>query len=252
MDKALLITIAFIFLSTIVAAFIRGRKKDNCLKAFRDFMITLEDVNKKRIWGKLRVESTGLEFGYAEKHQDADGHVESSYILYKFEYGNMMALIRFHDELDEQGKAGREREIERVYHPGFWRRLGRKTMNVVKTIRDSIMEVSNVLLSQAKKVSPAGGLLTTQDKYVSQMKNELIGSVETAYEPIFERHIGHRVVAEFLRGDTQIELPGILKDYTSEFIELLDVEYPGEDGAAAKKADVVLPRKRTMIRHLAE
>ena len=43
----LFITIVFIVLSTFVGAFIKGRKKDKCLKAFRDCIITLEDVSGK-------------------------------------------------------------------------------------------------------------------------------------------------------------------------------------------------------------
>ena len=114
------------------------------------------------------------------------------------------------------------------------------------------MEVSNVLLAQAKKTTVAGGLLSTQDKYVSQMKNEVIGSVETAYEPLLERYIGHLVVAETLRGEKTVEIAGILKDYTSEFIELLDVDYWYNESDNKKKADIVLPRKRTVIRHCGE
>ena len=83
------ITILFIVLSTFVGAFIRGRKKDKCLKAFRGFIITLEDVGGKRIWGRLNVQATGMELIYTQPHNDPDGHIESSYILYKYEFGNI-------------------------------------------------------------------------------------------------------------------------------------------------------------------
>jgi hypothetical protein len=92
-ENALLITILFIFLSTVIAAFIRGRKKDKCLKAFDGFAVTLEDANSKYIWGTLRVEATGMELVYPQAHKDADGHIESSYMLYKYEYGNIAASV---------------------------------------------------------------------------------------------------------------------------------------------------------------
>jgi hypothetical protein len=114
------------------------------------------------------------------------------------------------------------------------------------------MEVSNVLLSQAKKTTGAGTLLKTQDKYVSQMKNQVIGSADTAYEPLLEKYIGHRVVAEFLHKDQSVEMTGVLKDYTAEFIEMLDVEYWTGKEDQRKKADIILLRKRAVIRHLAE
>jgi hypothetical protein len=246
------VTILFIVLSTFVGAFIKGRKKDKCLKAFRGFIITLEDVTGKRIWGRLDIEATGMELTYTQAHDDTDGHIESSYMLYKYEYGNISALIRYHDYLSEENLKRRNAELEKAYHPGGLRRAGRRTVNVFKTIRDSIMEVSNVLLSQAKKTTGAGTLLKTQDKYVSQMKNQVIGSADTAYEPLLEKYIGHRVVAEFLHKDQSVEMTGVLKDYTAEFIEMLDVEYWTGKEDQRKKADIILLRKRAVIRHLAE
>ena len=246
------ITILFIVLSTFVGAFIRGRKKDKCLKAFRGFIITLEDVGGKRIWGRLNVQATGMELIYTQPHNDPDGHIESSYILYKYEFGNISALIRFHDYLSEKNLKRREEELKKTYHPGWPHRTRRKIMNVFKTIRDSIMEVSNVLLSQAKKSTRAGGMLSAQDKYVSQMQNEVIGSVDTAYEPLLEKYIGLRVIAEFLYKDQPVELAGVLKDYTADFIELLDVNYWTGKENEQKKADVILPRKRAIIRHSGE
>ena len=246
------ITIIFIGLSTFVGAFIKGRKKDKCLKAFRGFIITLEDVSGKRIWGRLNIEATGMELTYTQAHDDTDGHIESSYMLYKYEYGNISALIRYHDYLSEENLKRRNAELEKTYHPGWLRRSGRKITNIFKTVRDSIMEVSNVLLSQAKKTTGAGAMLKTQDKYVSQMKNEMIGSADTAYEPLLEKYIGHHVIAEFLHKDQLVELTGVLKDYTAEFIELLDVKYWTGKEDVRKKADIILPRKRAIIRHLGE
>ena len=246
------ITILFIVLTTFVGAFIKGRQKDKCLKAFRDFIITLEDASGKRIWGRLRVEATGLELQYTQPHDDADGHLESSYMLYKYEYGNISALVRFHDYLTEENLKRRDAELAKTYHPSWWRRSRRKLVNVFKTIRASIMEVSNVLLSQAKKTTGAGGLLSTQDKYVSQMRNEVIGSVDTSYEPLLEKYIGHRVVTEFLHQEQPVELVGVLKDYTAEFLEILDVKYWTGNEDNRKKADIILPRKRAVVRHLAE
>ncbi|MHC5083134.1 MAG: hypothetical protein ACYTET_04260, partial [Planctomycetota bacterium] len=202
----MILTILFILLSTVVAAFIKGRSRDKCLKAFNKFTVTIEDVTGKYIWGKLRVESTGMELTYHKTNEDADGHIETSYMVYKYEYGNIGALVRYHEFLTGDNLKRRQVALEKTYHPGFFRRMRRKMMNMFKTIRDTIMEVSNVLMSQAKKTAGAGALLSTQDKYVSQMKNQVIGSVDTAYEPLLEKYIGHRVVAEFLHKDTPVEL----------------------------------------------
>ncbi len=246
------ITIIFIVLSTVVAAFIRRSSRDKCLKDFSETIVTLEQTTDKIIWGELNVENTGLEFIYPEKHEDKEGHDETSYILYKYEYPKIAALLRFHDQLSESNKRKREKELNRTYHPGLLRRLKRKIQNVFKTVRDSVMEVVNMLISQAKKASPAGAVLTSQDKYVSQMKQELMGSVGTSFEPLLERYIGRKVVLELIKGDKIFECCGVLKEYTAEFIEIMDVDYKVKGDQPARKADLVVPRKQGVVRHLGE
>jgi len=246
------ITIIFIVLTTGVGAFVRRRSRDKCLKDFRDNMVTLENTAGKTIWGRLNVESTGLEFVYPQRHKDKEGHDETSYILYKYEYPNIAALIRYHDQLSESNKKAREQELEKTYHPTFLRRQKRKIQNVFKTVRDSVMEVVNLLISQAKKATPAGTMLTSQDKYVSKMKQELMGSVGTSYEPLLERYIGRKVVLVLIKGDKIFEHSGVLKDYTAEFIEIMDVDYKVQEDQPAKKADIVAFRKYGLVRHLGE
>jgi len=246
------ITIIFIVLAAVVGAFIRRVSRDKCLKEFSRNMVTLQETSGKIVWGTLRVENTGLEFVYPQKHKDEDGHDEASYILYKYEYPNITALIRFHDELSERNKKEREKELKRAYHPPLLRRGIRKTKNMFKTLRDSLIEVVNLLISQAKKATAAGAVLTSQDKYVSQMKQEFVGTVGTSYEPLLERHIGHKVVLDLIKSDKIVEYCGVLKDYTAEFVEIMDVDYRLEENLPVRKADLVVPRKHGIVRHLGE
>ena len=114
------------------------------------------------------------------------------------------------------------------------------------------MEIFNLLISQAKKATPADKVLTSQDKYVSQMKQELMASAGTSFEPLLERYIGHKVVPEMMEGDKICEYCGVLKEYTAEFIEIMDVNYASKLGQPAGTAVLVVPRKYGLIRHLAE
>ena len=246
------ITIIFIALATFIAAFIRRASRDKCIRDFWHNMATLEQTAGDTISGKLRVENTGLEFTYPTTLKSKDGHCQTSFILYKHEYPKITALIRFHDELSQENKKQRQKELEKTYHPKMLRRLKRKTQNIFKTIRDSIMEVINLLISHAKKVTPAGAVLTSQDKYVSQMKQELMGSAGTAFEPLLERYIGHNVILELLKGDKVFEYYGVLKEYTAEFLEVMDVDYNTQQDKPARKADLVVLRKYGIIRHLGE
>ena len=252
MPDTFAITIIFIVLTTFVAAFIKKRSRDKCLKDFSQNLVTLEETGGKIIWGKLSVENTGLELIYPTRHKDKKGHDETSYILYKYEYSNIQALIRYHDELSEDNKKEREKELKRTYHPNLLRRLKRKIQNVFKTVRDSVMEVVNLLISQAKKAAPGGAVLTTQNKHVSRIKQELMGSAGTSFEPLLEKYIGHKVVLELNKGDKIFEYPGVLKDYTAEFIEIMDVHYRAKEDQPARKADLVMLRKYGIIRHLGE
>jgi len=251
-NSATAITILFIIIAAGVAAFIRKRSRDKCLRDFENNMVTLEDISGKTIWGSLRVENTGLEFVYSKKNLDEDGHEEASFILYKYEYPNIQAAIRFHDDLGEENKTKRKQELERTYHPKWGSRLKRRFLNVFRTVRDSIVEIVNLLISQAKKATPAGKVLGSQDKYVNQMKQELMGSVGTSFEPLLERYIGNKVVLEMIKGDKVLEYCGVLKDYTAEFVEIMDVNYAVKQGEPTRKADLVVPRKLGLIRHLAE
>ncbi len=246
------ITIFFIVLVTVVAAFVRRITRDKCLKNFRHNMVTLEQVSGKTAWGKLNVENTGLELIYPEKHRDADGHDETSYLLYKSEFANIQALIRYHDELSEANRTRRDSQLAMTYHPSMPRQIRRKTLNVFKTVRDSIVEVINILISQAKKATPAGGVLTSQDKYVSQMKQELVGAAGTSYEPLLEKYIGHKVVLELIKGDKVLEYCGVLKEYTAQFIEIMDVPYRLKPDDPTRTADLIVPRNFGVVRHLGE
>lgn len=251
-NNAFYITVMFIGLSTFVGIVIKKLHRDKCLKDFAGYMVTLEEKGGKDVWGKLRVENTGIELVYPERQTDTDGHIEASYIVYKFEFANIAAFVRYHDGLSEEGKKRRQRDVDRTYHPRLLRRTKRKTQNFFKTIRDAMVEIMNLLISKAKKTGSAGATLTSQEKYVTQMKQELVESVGTSYEPLLERYIGHKVVLEVIKGDKILECAGVLKDYTAEFIEVMDVDYKKTADSPVRKADLVVLRNLGVVRHLAE
>jgi len=244
-------TIFFIALVTVVGAFVRRRSRDRCLRDFTDNTVTMECLDGTVASGKLRVENTGLEFIYPDPI-NTNGDTETSFIMYKSEYPKIAALMRFHDKLSPYNKKQREQELARTYHPSFFRRTKRKTLNAAKTVRDSLMEVINLLISQAKRVSPAGGVLTSQDKYVSKMKTELTTAADSSYEPLIEKYIGHKIILEVIKNDQNLRYCGVLKDYTKQFIEIMDVDYKSDPEDTPQKADIVLLRQYATVRHFAE
>lgn len=257
MENVFELSLIFIVLSAIVGLIFKRLHRDKCLRDFEGFMVTVEETNGKRIWGNLRVENTGLELVYPEKHTDNDGHIESSYIVYEFEYANIAAIWRYHDQLSEAGKKKRQKTLANTYHPKAWRVALRKIGNLFKTLKDAVVEIVNLLISRAKKSATAGGVLTSQDKYVSKMQSDLMGATGSSYEPLLEKYVGHKVVLEVVAGDKVIEYCGVLKDYTAMFIEVMDVsltssEPEHQSETEKRKADLVVLRKIGIVRHLGE
>ncbi len=252
MPDPFLLTLISVVVVATVATFLSRRSRDKCLKLFSNDIVTLEMTGAKTVWGRLRVEITGLEFVYASPHKDEDGHVETSFILYKPEYANMLALICYVDTLDEKGTERRARTLRSTYHPGVFKRLGRRILNVFNTLRDSVMEGADLLIGRAKKSTGIGTVLTSQDKYVSQLKSQIISGTGTAFEPLLERHIGKRVVVEMLRDGDILEYEGVLSDYTADFLGLMDVSFSLTKDDQPRCSDIVVPRKISVVRHLAE
>jgi len=79
----------------------------------------------------------------------------------------------------------------------------------------------------------------------SQIQKQLIPGAGTAFEPLLEKYIGKKVVMRMLRREKSIEYSGILKDYTTDFIEILDVEYKDK-----QLADIIASRQLALVRHL--
>ncbi len=251
MQDTFAITIGLITFFTVVAAFIKGRCRDKCLKDFSHDPVILEEASGCKIKGTLRVENTGFEIVYEKGFRTDKGHLETSYLMYKKEYPNILVLKRRYDELDGKGKKLRDKELAKVYHPGIMRRLKRKVQNVFKTVRDSTIDVINVFIGQAKKIASVGAVMNSQEKYVSKLRQEMVSTIGTAYEPLLERYIGHKVIFHVINGDVTSEHEGVLKEYTAEFIEIMDTDYP-VDGESLKGVDMVIPRAYGIVRHSGE
>lgn len=252
MPDTFAVTIIFVVICTVTGAFIKGRMKDRCLTDLSDYFATLEEKNGKTVWGRLRVENSGMEFVYAEPYLDkADGHTETSYVLYKKEFDRIKVIVRYVDSLDPDLEKKRGEDLARTRHPGWWRRSVRKVRNFFGTVRDSLMEIVNLFIGKAKAASP-GAFLAGQDKHTSMLEEQLISATGTSYEPILERYIGKKVVLAVMVDGAETEYAGVLKDYTAEFLEIMDAQYGPAGGTGRRAADLVIPRALGTVRHLGE
>ena len=232
------VTIIVIFACAILGAFLRTRARDKCLKDFDGFHVTVEEKQGDAAWGRLHVFSNGFELEYTSDHHDLDGHVETSYIIYANEYDGMHALYRYHDQLTPQNQKRRLRDIRRTCRPSLFRRTGRKVRNVFNTLRDAFVQSIEAFIGQAKKT---GGAMQSQGDKISEMGTGVIGHLANAYDPILERFIGRRVVIQITRDGKAEEVPGVLKEYTSKFIEVVGVRLAGSAAMSLDSPESTIP-----------
>jgi len=223
-DFSLLITIGLIFVLTLVGAYIRSRRRDRCLKAWEGFHVTVERTDGKLVWGVLKLEPTGMELAYRDTVQD-EKHIESSYLLYANEYGDIQAIYRYADQLSPGDTARRARDIARAFHPSPLRRLGRSLRNFIITATDSLNEVFGIVLGRVQKTGTRY-LAPEGSSAIKSLGGQVLGQVGGTYDPLLEHYIGRRVVAEVVENNEVHEHVGIFKEYSSDFIEILDVHYP--------------------------
>lgn len=250
LDNTLLIAIIFIIVTTIVTAIISARRKDRCLISFSDFMVTLLETDGKRVWGHFTVETSGLELLYSEAYQNQD-HIETSYMLFKDEYDMIYLLLRFYDELSEANKRKRSQEVRRAYHPWAPRLFGRKAKNIANTCKDSIFEVLGLAMTRAKTANPALATVVSQQQSVTRIKKAVTDYLGRSYDPLLEKHIGKLVVLEITKDEQEVqEYMGIFKEYSRQFLQVMDVSY--KDGDQERICDIIVPRAHATIRHGAE
>lgn len=245
------ITIIFIVFSALLAVVLRKIKKDKCLKDFRDDMVTIELLNGQHYRGKLNLKSSGLQFNYPELIEGEYNLKFLSFLIYKNEYPDIQAVVRYHKDLTEEGKKLRQEDFKRTFQPSRWRKFRRSILNFLKIIKDALIEIINMMSTHVSKTTPVGAAISSNDSQVNKMKNEVYGLVETSYEPLLEDYIGERVILELKRDSDWVKYNGVLKDYTAEFIELIDVDYAPEKKGKID-ADLIVLRKYGIVRNLSE
>ncbi|MCO6452438.1 MAG: tetratricopeptide repeat protein [Caldilineales bacterium] len=244
-DWSLVATIGFIFLVTLIGAWLRSRRRDPCLVAFEDFHVTLERTDNKIIWGKLKVTPTGLELIYRRAVQDEE-HIESSYALYNNEYTEIQAIYRYADQLDEENQKRRAKDLKKWFHPGPMRFLMRKTRGFLATASESLNEVIGIILGRMRK--PAGRYMTdTSETYLKKFGGDLIGHAGSANDPMLEQFIGQRVVFELVEDGEVHEHVGIFKNYSADFYEVFDVQFPIPQSVPVEKDCTVATDRITAV-----
>ena len=225
-DVSLLATIGLIFLITLVGAYLRSSRRDPCLRSFEHYHITMECVDGKVVWGELELESSGFELFYRDTVQD-ENHLESSYVMYASEFGDIQALYRYVDDLSPEARTRRQRDLKRYFNPGPVVRMLRRVQHFFALASDSMTEVVGLIMGRLRK--PAGRYIAdVSDDHFKRFSTEVVGSVGSMFDPLLERLVGKKVVLDLIEGDEKHEHVAVFKNYSPDFYELLDVQYPQE------------------------
>lgn len=258
-DWSFIITLGVIVLATLVGAWLRARHKDRCLTDFDGYHLTVERKNNRVIWGDMRLQPTGFELVYRSDVQD-EGHMETSYVYYKDEYGDIQAIYRYARDLTPDLQKRRARSVERALHPGILRRTRRSLRNFLSTAADSFSEALTMTLGRVRRKG-AALMNDTSQSYLRGISKDVIGYVGTSFDPLLERFVGTRVVVEVVEDEEIHEHAGMLKEYSAEFLEILDVYYPlpqevklsgKTDYQIADKVTITLEDKQLRIHNLAD
>ena len=238
-----LITVLSIFAATILAAIVAGRVRDPCLKQWRGYPVRVALLRGERIRGRMYDDTTGIEFYVDDGLAASSGH--HSFVLYKAEYGEIDTIVRFIDELTPDEGRRRARALRHAYHPGPLRRAARTARNWLNTLTDAAGDAASVVVTRASVVGMAG-----QSGRISAASATVVGAVGRAFDPLLERHIGSKAILVVGAGDDATEYVGIFREYSGQFLSIVDVDLTDE--SQTRTADVIASRPRASIRHTAE
>lgn len=214
------------------------------MKDFHNQPVVLRLKEAQELEGNLSVESSGLELTFNKDYSDR--HNRSSYLLYKNEYPNIIGIVRRCSLLNAEQNEARSRYVNTNYYTTLRRSSLRRLRNLFNTFRDSFLEAASLLIGQISKGGIAPQALGGQQKYMGKIKEEVIGSLGRAYDPLLEKHIGQRVIVIEKSGEESKECTGVFKEYTQSFLEILDIDLEG-----LGKVDIVFPRATATVRFLA-
>lgn len=252
--------ILLLFLSAFVAAILKLRSRDSCLKQFNGYYCLLKTPNNRWLWGDLRVFPNALELRYRKGVDYLPKFQKASYLLYQNDIGELQFIARPSPEPETPEFASWEKELEAINNPTFLRTVKRRIRNLFNLLRDAFSQtltaVIGVLTRQQKIQQTSGG---AAEKRFNEMGQTVLGTVPNAYEQILEFYLGKFVVCESMRDGKLVEDNGILQEYSAKYLLIRGVELSDAfpEGAFSKtpqqlKVDLILPRTASVVRHLSQ
>lgn len=239
-----LLTILILVIAAIFV--IKANTPDACLSDFDGDLVTVEKTDGKIIWGRLCLSHDAIELIYPEPHPDEEGQrKDTNYIIYKGEYGEIKILIRYIDDQKGEGLKKREKRKKEILS----KNAARDINNFLNSIRDLFFECVFFMKGFPKN----SVYVEKQEERLAEREEDVKNSlINKAYEPILEKYIGRKVALTVVDIGKKREYIGMLHEYTSEYVEILDVLYKDRARTSPRNADIIVSRKNGIIRHACE
>ena len=231
--------VVLVFLISSIGYIIRLFKKDKLLKKLLDKYVVFQMKNGHRYRGTMRLEITGMEIISEESRQR--GHAPSYIFTNEEREAGIVAYIRYLDSMNARELRERVWELERVYHPPIFYKIGRKIRNMFIALKEALDEAISMVWNSFRKgadarlaryneayQSASGGDF---EKRLQELEEESAGYLEQeSYERLIERLIGTRIKVRVHFEEEGTEYTAILKDYNNKHIALMNVKDKDDNG----------------------
>ncbi|MDE0423809.1 MAG: hypothetical protein OXN25_02945 [Candidatus Poribacteria bacterium] len=231
--------IILVFAISSIGYLIRLFKKDKLLKKLLDKYVVFQMKDGQRYRGTMRLEFTGMEIISEESRQR--GHAPSYIFKSEEREAGIVAYIRYLDSMNTSELRERAWELERVYHPPLFYKIGRKIRNMFIALREALDEAISMVWKSFRRGADARltryseAYQTAADgdfeKRLQELEDESASYLEQeSYERLIERLIGTRVKVRVRVGEDNTEYTAILKDYNNKHIALMNVKDKDNNG----------------------
>ena len=151
-DNALGISILVVFVSAILGALIKARKRDRVLKDFDSYDVTLLLADGQRIWGRAEVFPNGLVLNFRESWKR-----KNSFIVYASEYTGVRAVLRRDQDLTEPLRRRRAADLKAFHNPSPARRVTRDAASVDAAADNQDVGVRRHVVAPSRPASACAG-----------------------------------------------------------------------------------------------
>lgn len=244
-----LFSLIIISVTGVLGAFIKGSKKDRCLKIFQSRKCHLYLSNNECVWGKIDITSNALEIKFTDIHKkkfnDTD-YNKLNYILYKSEFFEIEKIVSFVDFNDiNMSLQSRQLELKKLLKPNIFVKFFRKIVIFFNIVKDAVFDIAGNVMSKSKISS------SNKDKILGSFKDNSLNDFSgESHQPVWEKYIGKNVIVEQVLNEIKTEYIGILKEYSANYILIYDTNFKNKE--ELQSADIIFPRNNTRIRHAVE